>query len=85
MYRDAERPTFVANEFASMVERLPALVEYLPELRTYLLDYPKATLPNSTSFLYWQEAQFGLKPTIRINHVVIEDRPEAVAIASKLI
>jgi len=85
VYRDAERPTFVANEFASMVERLPALVEYLPELRTYLLDYPKATLPNSTSFLYWQEAQFGLKPTIRINHVVIEDRPEAVAIASKLI
>lgn len=33
VYRDAARPTFVADEFASMVERLPALVEYLPELR----------------------------------------------------
>ena len=28
---------------------------------------------------------FGLKPTIRINHVVIDERPEAVAVASKQI
>jgi hypothetical protein len=85
VYRDSQRPTFVADEFKSMVDRLPALVEYLPELRSYLLDYPRATLPNASSFFYWQEARFGLKPTIRINHVVIEDRPDAVAVASKLI
>lgn len=85
VYRDAARPTFVADEFASMVERLPSLVEYLPELRAYLLQYPKAAPPNSSSFFYWQEARFGLKPTIRINHVVIEDRPGAIAVASKLL
>lgn len=85
VYRDARRPTFVANEFRSMIERLPALVEYLPELRAYLLDYPKAKLPSSSSFLYWQEAQFGLKPTIRINHVVIVERPGEVVAASKLL
>lgn len=85
VYRDSQRPTFVADEFASMVDRLPSLVEFLPELRTYLLQYPNATLPNSRSFLYWQDAQFGLKPTIRINHVVIEDRPDAIAVASKQI
>ena len=48
VYRDAERPTFVADEFKSMVDRIPSLVEYLPELRTYLLEYPKATLPTSS-------------------------------------
>ena len=85
VYRDAERPTFVADEFKSMVDRIPSLAEYLPELRTYLLEYPKATLPDSSSFLYWQEAQFGLKPTIRINHVVIQDRPDAIVVASKQI
>ncbi len=85
VYRDADRPTFVANEFRSMVDRLPALTEYLPEFRAYLLQYPRATLPNSTSFLYWQEAKFGLKPTVRINHVVIQERPGAVTVASKLI
>ena len=85
VYRDAERPTFVANEFKSMIERMPELGEHLPELKAYLLGYPKVTIPGATSFLYWQEAQFGLKPTIRINHVVIDDRPGVTAIASKLL
>ena len=48
-----------------------------------------ARIPRSpfqaTSFLYWQEARFGLKPTIRINHIVINDRPEGIVIASKLV
>lgn len=85
VYRDDTRPTFVAQEFASMIDRLPALSEYLPDLKRYLLEFPKATLPKSSSFLYWQEAQFGLKPTIRINHVVITEQPTHIATASKMI
>jgi hypothetical protein len=85
VYRDGGRPTFVAQEFTSMVDRLPALVEHLPELKRYLLEFPGAVLDGSTSFLYWQEAQFGLKPTIRISHVVILERPDHVVVASKLL
>src|SRR5262245_22965917 len=85
VYRDGGRPTFVAMEFQSMVDRIPALVEFLPELKTYLLGYPKATLQDSTSFLYWQEAQFGLKPTIRVNHLVIQERADRVVVANKLL
>jgi hypothetical protein len=85
VYRDAARPTFVASEFRSMIERMPELGEHLPELRAYLLGFPKVAIPDATSFLYWQEAQFGLKPTIRINHLVIDDRPGVTAIASKLL
>ena len=58
---------------------------YLPDLKKYLLDYPKMRLPNAESFLYWQSVKFGLKPTIRISHVVIDDRPGVTAIASKLL
>src|SRR6185295_16255225 len=36
VYRDGGRPTFVANEFQSMIDRIPALVEFLPELKAYL-------------------------------------------------
>ena len=85
VYRDSSRPTFVASEFKSMIDRLPELSEHLPDLKAYLLGFPKVTIPNATSFLYWQEAKFGLKPTIRINHVVIDDRPGPTVIASKLI
>jgi hypothetical protein len=84
-YRDTGRPTFVAREFASMIDRMPSLVVYLPDLRRYLLNYPKATLPKSTSFLYWQEAKFGLKPTIRINHLTVTEEATHTAVVSKML
>jgi hypothetical protein len=84
-YRDSSRPTFVAQEFSTMVGHMPALTVYLPELKRYLLDYPKVTLPNSDSFLYWQEANFGLKPTIRINHFTVVEQPPNVAVVSKML
>jgi hypothetical protein len=84
-YRDSSRPMFVGQEFASMIERMPSLTEYLPDLKRYLLDFPKASLPKSESFLYWQEAKFGLKPTIRINHLTIAQEPTHVVVASKML
>ena len=83
VYRDGGRPTFVAGEFRSMVEQMPRISAFDPELRTYLLEFPVASLPASQSFLYWQDAQFGLKPTIRINHLVIHEDEDAIVVANK--
>jgi hypothetical protein len=83
VYRDGKRPTFVASEFRSMVEAMPSLVAFEPGLKEYLLGFPSVTLPNSTSFFYWQEAQFGLKPTIRVNHLVIHNGAQATVVANK--
>ena len=85
VYRDHDRPTFVANEFRSMIDRLPRLGSELPDLTRYLLEYPDARLTDSTDFLYWQETKFGLKPTVRISHLVIQERPERTVIASKML
>jgi hypothetical protein len=84
-YRDSDHPTFVGKEFASMVERLPEFGAQLSGMKQYLLAFPKQTLPGATSILYWQEAKFGLKPTIRVNHLVIDEEPTHVAIASKML
>ena len=85
VYRDAERPTFVASEFMSLIERMPELGEYLPDLKAYLLNYPRVSLPTATAFLYWQELRFGLRPTLRVNHFIIDNRPGMTAVSSKLI
>ena len=85
VYRDSERPTFVATEFKSMIDRMPELGEHLPELRAYLLGYPRVILRGGTSFLYWQDVQFGLKPTIHVKHMAVVDRPGLTAVASKMI
>ena len=85
VYRDANRPTFVAQEFAAMVDRMPEVANYLPGLKDYLLGYPKVTLPNADSFLYWQNAKFGLKPTLRINHLTIANHQSHAVVVSKML
>jgi len=85
VYRDKTHPTFVAQEFESMVGRMPELTIHLPEVRRYLLEFPRYALGEARSFLYWQNVVFGLKPTIRINHVVITDGPQGAVVASKMI
>jgi hypothetical protein len=85
VYRDAERPTFVAAEFADMIARMPTLTELLPDVRHYLLGYPAATLSGATDFLYWQEVDFGLRPTIRVSHLVIYPGAAETVVASKML
>jgi hypothetical protein len=71
VYRDKEHPALVTEQFETMVSRASALPDVLPELRRYLLQYPSAELPGADSFFYWEKVDFGLKPTIRVNHAVI--------------
>jgi hypothetical protein len=85
VYRDNSRPTFVAQEFRTMVDQMRVLTTFMPNLRRYLLEYPRVTIPGATSFLYWQEVQFGLKPTIRISHLTIRENPEDTVVASKML
>jgi hypothetical protein len=84
-FRDRSRPAFVAREFRDMVDRMPELTTDTPRMRQYLLQFPKAALAGAPSFLYWQETRFGLKPTIRINHVVVREAPNETTVASKML
>lgn len=85
VYRDKSRPTSVARELRAMIDQTPQLTTDMPDLRRYLLQYPKTSLPDSTSFLYWQETDFGLKPTIRISHLTIREGPDDTVVASKML
>jgi hypothetical protein len=85
VYRDKDRPTFVADEFRSMLDRMPPLSPALFDLKRFLLGYPQATLPDADDFFYWQETAFGLKPTIRINHLIVQHRPDYALVASKML
>jgi len=71
VYRDKDHPARVADQFETMVGRAATLPDPMPELRQYLLKYPDADLPGSDSFFYWEKVDFGMKPTIRVNHGVI--------------
>jgi hypothetical protein len=87
IYRDKNHPAAVADTFASLLSRSKALPVYLPELREYLLNYPKADSTGIQSQFYWEKVNFGLKPTLRIVQAIVyqgksPDRP-AYAVAVK--
>ena len=85
IYQDDSRPMSVAQEFDEMIGRMPEFTDWLPDLRTYLRGYPAATLPGAVDFLYWQDVSFGLKPTIRMSHVVTYNGPSGTVVASKML
>ena len=70
-YRDKKHPSRVSEQFEKMVGRATALPGVMPELKQYLLRYPEANLPGADSFMYWERVDFGMKPTVRVNHAVI--------------
>ena len=86
VYRDKNNPAAVEQAFQSLVSRAKGLPVYLPELQTYLLNYPKAKSDHIQSQFYWEKVNFGLKPTIRVLQAVLyrgadPSRPEyAVAV-----
>ncbi len=69
VYQDKDYDLAVDQTFETIVGRIAGLAAYLPELERYLLDYPKATLPNVDESFHWEHVKFGLKPTLRVNHV----------------
>jgi len=86
-YRDKNHPAVVAETFATLLSRSKALPVYLPELREYLLNYPKADSANIQSEFYWEKVNFGLKPTLRVVQAIVyqgksPERP-AYAVAVK--
>ena len=69
-YNDDDTPLSVAEQFALLTSggQLPIPV---PALMSYLDEYPRGRPPGAEDFFYWAIVDFGLKPTIRVNHVTI--------------
>jgi len=70
VYNDKSNPTEVPKQFAYMLSYAKALPTYLPDFYRYLLAYPNAKPANVENTFYWARVKFGLKPTLRVVHVV---------------
>ena len=87
--RDEKKPTFIREEFEGLLENSPYVLDYIPELHHYLLEYPQAELERAEDFLYWALNDFGLEPVLRLSHVTIYQPEEgdnaSAVIASKVL
>ena len=71
MYNDKHSPTEVPRQFAYMLSYYSVFPERLPDFYHYLLAYPDAKPTSVEDSFYWAKVKFGLKPTLRIVHVVM--------------
>jgi len=87
VYNDKRDPQEVARQFAFMLSYTKALPEQLPDFYNYLLAYPEAKPANVEDRFFWTEVKFGLRPTLRMIHLVAmrgaPDADVAYAIARK--
>jgi hypothetical protein len=70
-YDDDSQPFAVADQFRAMVGNGHQLPLPVPALLTYLVEYPRGRPAGVEDFFYWSVVDFGLKQTVRVNHVVI--------------
>ena len=87
VYNDKRDPTAVPEQFAYLLSYGNALPEHVPDFYHYLLVYPQRKPANFEETFYWAKVKFGLKPTLRIVHMVTmrgsPTDPIACAIAQK--
>ena len=81
-YHDGDDPLPVAEQFRALLTSSDPLPVPIPEFLAYLEDYPSSRPTGAEDFFYWTVVDFGLKPTIRVNHVSIY--PLAVGLPSKV-
>ena len=70
-YADSDEPMPVAEQFRALLANDDPLPNPVPALLTYMVSYPQGAPPSAEDFFYWTVVDFGLKPTIRVNHVTI--------------
>lgn len=70
-YDDGDDPLSVAEQFRGILSSRDPMPATVPELLEHLDTYPRSDLARAEDFFYWTMVDFGLKRTIRVNHVTI--------------
>lgn len=74
-YDDGSEPVRAGEQFRGVLDGSNHLPTPVPELIEYLDMYPRGRPAGTHEFFYWSVAEFGLKPTVRVNHVIIYPLP----------
>lgn len=70
-YDDSDEPLLVADQVRALLVSDDPLPTPVPALLAYLDSYPRGRPDGAEDFFYWTVVEFGLKPTVRVNHVTV--------------
>jgi hypothetical protein len=74
-YHDESEPADVGAQFRSLMERFSATALAPAETTRLILDQPRAgpATAGVHSIIYWEKVVFGLKPTLRVTHLIAHE------------
>jgi hypothetical protein len=75
VYDDREEAITASREFRALLTSGHPLPLAVPELMTFLNDYPRNRPAGVEDFFYWSMVDFGLKQTLRVSHVMVYALP----------
>ena len=70
-YQNKEVPLSVAQEFNVLFEESRYFRPAAPEFFRYLEEFPTVPLDGVETILYWDKANFGLRPVISLTHLTL--------------
>ena len=85
VFANKREPVSVASEVGGLVQEMPFLASYAPDLFAYMRELAPPIPGNSEDVLYWSKEDFGIRPVLRVSHQVIHTtatNPTTVAIAT---
>ncbi len=70
-YHDKGNPTSIDESFQAVLSRVRGLPSYFPDFYRYLIAFPSGRPAHTSDYFYWERVNFGMKPTFRVNHVIV--------------
>jgi hypothetical protein len=75
VYNDGPAPYPLAHGLQELFASEPGPAQAMPALTRFAKDYPAHRPPATDDFFYWQQAAFGLRQFLRVQHVLIQKLP----------
>jgi len=88
IYVDNAQPLDTPAEFRKVLAASPYLLQYSPELKRSLEEWPQDKTAGTEDLFYWAKDKFGPKPSIAVYHLTVwhdPADPARAAVASKQI
>jgi hypothetical protein len=76
LYGDKSEPQDLGAALARLISTFEKVNRFAPEFSSYLVNYPAGSRTGLTESIIWSVMDFGYRPTLAIDHIVIDRTPE---------
>jgi hypothetical protein len=80
LYEDKSHPLDLGQALADLLANFEVVNRFAPQFTAYLLDFPKGGQARFTDSFIWSVMDFGYRPTLAIDQIVVDHAPEQAGI-----